>query len=120
MRPHPFGSTQSHGDLHSLAIIEGGARQTHGMPQRYSKGRFLGKGGFAKCYEVQDMETKQIYAAKIVAKASISKPRAMAKLRSEIQIHRSLDHDKVVKFYDHFEDSEFVYIILELCPSQTL
>ncbi|CAK0867993.1 unnamed protein product [Prorocentrum cordatum] len=81
-----------------------GARRKHGLPARYSKGRFLGKGGFAKCYEVQDMETREIFAAKIVAKASVAKPRAHAKLRSEIAIHRSLDNDKVVKFHDYFEE----------------
>eukprot|EP00418_Pyrodinium_bahamense_P091622 CAMPEP_0179048540 /NCGR_PEP_ID=MMETSP0796-20121207/19761_1 /TAXON_ID=73915 /ORGANISM="Pyrodinium bahamense, Strain pbaha01" /LENGTH=1031 /DNA_ID=CAMNT_0020745011 /DNA_START=33 /DNA_END=3129 /DNA_ORIENTATION=- len=118
----PFGNTHSHGDLHSLEVIEdrSGARRKHGLPTRYTKGRFLGKGGFAKCYEVQDMETREIYAAKIVAKASIAKPRAHAKLKSEIAIHRSLNHEKVVKFHDHFEDSDYVYIILELCPNQTL
>jgi len=78
------GNTHSHGDLHNIEIIEdrSNSSRRHGMPQRYSKGRFLGKGGFAKVYEVQDMETKAIFAAKIVAKASIAKPRAMAKLRS--------------------------------------
>eukprot|EP00747_Dinoflagellata_sp_TGD_P163614 gnl/TRDRNA2_/TRDRNA2_182462_c0_seq1.p1 gnl/TRDRNA2_/TRDRNA2_182462_c0~~gnl/TRDRNA2_/TRDRNA2_182462_c0_seq1.p1 ORF type:complete len:1009 (+),score=127.49 gnl/TRDRNA2_/TRDRNA2_182462_c0_seq1:258-3029(+) len=66
------------------------------------------------------METGEIFAAKIVAKASIAKPRAHAKLRSEIAIHRSLDHDRIVKFHEYFEDSEYVYIILDLCPNQTL
>jgi len=105
-----------------MEIIEdrSGSRRKNGLPTRYNKGRFLGKGGFAKVYEVQDMETKEIFAAKIVAKSSISKPRAHAKLRSEIAIHRSLDHDKVVRFYDYFEDSEYVYIVLEMCPNQTL
>mmetsp|Transcript_22543 Transcript_22543/g.52483 ORF Transcript_22543/g.52483 Transcript_22543/m.52483 type:complete len:916 (-) Transcript_22543:164-2911(-) len=123
MRPAAVGSARSHGDLHNLEYIEdrsSGVRRQHGLPTRYSKGRFLGKGGFAKCYEVVDMETKEVFAAKIVAKASIAKPRAQAKLRSEISIHRSLNHDKVVKFYNYFEDSEHVYIILELCSQQTL
>lgn len=118
-----LGSAHSHGDLQDLEIIEdksGGSRRKGGHVARYAKGRFLGKGGFAKCYEVTDIETKEVFAAKIVAKASVAKPRAHAKLRSEIAIHRSLDHDKVVKFYDYFEDCDNVYIILELCPSQTL
>lgn len=122
IKPTQFGTPSSPPDLHNLDIIEdkSGSRRRHGQPARYSKGRFLGKGGFAKVYEVQDMETKEIFAAKIVAKASVAKPRAHAKLRSEIAIHRALDHDKVVKFYDYFEDSDYVYIILELCPNQTL
>lgn len=121
MKPCLHGNSQSHGDLHSLDIIEDKSAATkQGLPKRYSKGRFLGKGGFAKCYEVTDMETKYVLAAKIVAKASIAKPRAMAKLRSEIAIHKSLDHEKVVEFHDHFEDVDYVYITLELCPNQTL
>jgi len=118
------GTAPSQGDLHTakgVEVIEDRTnRQKNGLPTRYTKGRFLGKGGFAKCYEVQDMDTKRIYAAKIIAKASISKPRTQAKLRSEISIHRSLDHEKVAHFYNYFEDTENVYIILELCPNQTL
>jgi len=36
--------------------------------KRYQKGRFLGKGGFAKCYEITDLDTKQVFAGKIVPK----------------------------------------------------
>ena len=38
--------------------------------RKYSKGKFLGKGGFAKCYEFTDIDTKKVLAAKIVAKSS--------------------------------------------------
>ncbi len=34
---------------------------------------------------------------------------------SEIKIHRSIRHTHVVKFEHFFEDSENVYILLELC-----
>lgn len=40
----------------------------------------LGKGGFAKCYEITNLETKKIYAAKIVSKASLTKNRARQKV----------------------------------------
>ena len=51
--------------------------QRSGKPNRdYLKGRFLGKGGFAKCYEFTEVETKRIYAAKIIPKASLKKKRA--------------------------------------------
>ena len=60
------------------------------------------------------------FAVKIVNKASVQKPRAYAKLKSEIAIHRTLQHERVVKMHTYFEDTENVYILLELCPSQTL
>jgi polo-like kinase 1 len=40
------------------------------------KGKFLGKGGFARCYEFTNQETNAIQAAKVVVKASLTKSRA--------------------------------------------
>ena len=88
--------------------------------KKYSKGRFLGKGGFARVYEFITLESKQIYAGKTIEKSSLSKARARQKLMSEIKIHRSLHHVNIVRFEHFFEDSENVYILLELCTNQTL
>jgi len=41
-------------------------------------------------------------------------------LHSEIKIHKSLKNDLVVIFNKFFEDKEYVFIMLELCPNQTL
>lgn len=38
----------------------------------------------------------------------------------EISIHRSVDHENIVKFYSFFEDDKFVYILLELCGKRSL
>ena len=88
--------------------------------RKYVKGKLLGKGGFAKCYELTCQDTKKISAAKVVVKASLVKSRAKQKLISEIKIHKSLRHPGVVLFEHYFEDSENVYIILEMCHNQTL
>ena len=34
--------------------------------KRYSRGKLLGKGGFAKCYEAINLENKKVIAAKII------------------------------------------------------
>ena len=88
--------------------------------RQYSKGRFLGKGGFARCYEFCSTETRKLTAAKIVPKASLTKSRAKQKLMTEIKIHRSLHHPSIVGFEHFFEDQENVYILLELCTNQTM
>lgn len=88
--------------------------------KRYSKGRFLGKGGFAKVYEFVCIETKQITAGKLMEKSALSKARARQKLMSEIKIHRSLHHTNIVRFEHFFEDENNVYIMLELCTNQSL
>jgi polo-like kinase 1 len=88
--------------------------------KKYAKGKFLGKGGFAKCYELKCMNNKKIYAAKIVSKQNLSKQSAKTKLKSEIKIHKSLFHSNIVKFEHVFEDNNNVYILLELCKNKTL
>lgn len=59
-------------------------------------------------------------AAKIIPKSTLVKNRARQKLISEIKIHKSLHHNNIVKFEHVFEDHDNVYILLELCPHQTL
>ncbi|CAD8169533.1 unnamed protein product [Paramecium pentaurelia] len=88
--------------------------------RRYQKGKVLGKGGFAKCYEVTCIESKKVLAAKIIAKSTLKKGRTKAKLITEIKLHKSLHHQNIVQFEDVFEDNDNVYILLELCQNQTL
>ena len=88
--------------------------------RKYTKGRLLGKGGFAKCYEFTNMQTQKITAAKVIAKSSLIKSRSRQKLISEIKIHKALHHNNIVHFEHYFEDSENVYFLLELCQNQSL
>jgi polo-like kinase 1 len=66
------------------------------------------------------VENSQVFAAKVIAKDSLTKTRAKQKLMSEIKIHRSLHHDYIVRFDRFFEDDANVYILLELCPNQSM
>lgn len=100
-------------------IIEETIKKKNGetVVRKWIKGRFLGKGGFAKVYEFTNAETKRVYAAKVIAKSSLTKKRAKQKLISEIKIHKGLNHKHVVGFEHYFEDHDSVYILLELCPN---
>ncbi|CAI2362772.1 unnamed protein product [Moneuplotes crassus] len=88
--------------------------------RKWVKGNFLGKGGFAKVYEFMNTETRETFAAKVIPKESLLKKRAKQKLISEIKIHKSVKHKHVVGFEHYFEDSSCVYILLNLCPNQSL
>ncbi|CAL8071770.1 unnamed protein product [Orchesella dallaii] len=86
----------------------------------YQRGRFLGKGGFARCYEVTDPNTKETLACKIVNKGLLLKQHQREKMAQEITIHRDLKHDYIVDFHSYFEDDNNVYIVLELCAKKSL
>ena len=104
------------------SIVEEKITKANGEVQirKYIKGRLLGKGGFAKCYEFINQETEHSSAAKIIPKKSLVKSRAKQKLISEIKIHKSLHHPNIVAFEHYFEDSENVYLLIEICLNQTL
>ena len=51
-------------------------------------------------------------AAKVVAKSTLEKERARAKILTEIRIHRSVANRHVVRFVRCFEDATNVYIIM--------
>ena len=55
----------------AIQIIEEKISKVNGdiAIKRYQKGKLLGKGGFAKCYEVTNLETKKRLAAKIIPKS---------------------------------------------------
>ena len=88
--------------------------------RKYSKGRFLGEGAFAKCYELTCLENNKLFAVKIISKSLFEKSKVKQNLINEIRIHKSLMHRNVVNFEHYFEDEQNVYIILELCKNQTL
>ncbi|VDN94884.1 unnamed protein product [Brugia pahangi] len=86
----------------------------------YKKGRFLGKGGFARCYELTDIKDQRLYAGKVVSKLLLLKNHQRDKMAQEIRIHRSLQHKHIVRMDGFFEDTDNVYILLELCPRRSL
>ncbi|KAM7098184.1 serine/threonine-protein kinase PLK3 isoform 2-T2 [Molossus nigricans] len=86
----------------------------------YFKGRLLGKGGFARCYEATDTETGNAYAVKVISQSRITKPHQREKILNEIELHRGLQHRHIVRFSHHFEDADNIYIFLELCSRKSL
>ena len=88
--------------------------------KRYTRGRYLGKGGFAKVFAFTSLDSGREYAGKVIPKSSLIKESSRKKLMNEINIHRTIRHSQVVRFERFFEDKNNVYILLELCPHHTM
>lgn len=92
----------------------------------YKKGQFLGKGGFARCYEAtpvlndQSDCSVQSFAIKVIRIDKLSKKIHRQKMYQEIEIHSKLSHPNIIRFYESFSDSLNVYIVLELCKRRSL
>lgn len=124
---------QDRKDIDSLFERQAFGQGYFGWPCRLPKNVFT-QGGFAKCYEFTDLASGRTYACKLIEKKSLAKPKTQQKvftsfvfvcrcsyvlqLRSEVKIHSSLRHPYIVKFEHFFEDTENVYLLLEICTQQ--
>ena len=90
---------------------------------RYERGKMLGKGGFATCYELRDTANDEVCAAKCVSKKGLSEA-LRAQLQEEISLHAlssdGAGHQNVLQFYSSFEDAKSVFLLLEVARHGTL
>ncbi|PWY80744.1 hypothetical protein BO94DRAFT_536971 [Aspergillus sclerotioniger CBS 115572] len=84
--------------------------------ERYSTGAFLGKGGFAICYEGTLLRTGRVFAMKVV-RSEMAQKKMQEKFRTELQIHSKMRHPHIVGFHRAFAFDSSIYVILELCPN---
>ena len=90
-------------------------------PRIFDRGDLLGTGGFAKVYRVVERSTSTQFADKVINKDIFKKrPNSREKVDREILLHKKMNHKNIIKFYDFFEDSNFVHLILEVAPLGSL
>ncbi|KAJ3682171.1 hypothetical protein LUZ60_014744 [Juncus effusus] len=92
---------------------------------KYELGKEVGKGHFGHTYMARAKKGEirgQLVAVKIIAKAKMTTPISIEDVRREVKILKSLSgHNRnMVNFYDACEDTQNVYIIMELCEGGEL
>ncbi|KAM8940481.1 serine/threonine-protein kinase PLK4 isoform 2-T2 [Pelodytes ibericus] len=75
----------------------------------------LGKGSFACVYKAQSINTGIEVAIKMIDKKAMQKVGMVQRVRNEVEIHCQLKHPSILELYNYFEDSNYVYLILEMC-----
>ncbi|TQD89552.1 hypothetical protein C1H46_024887 [Malus baccata] len=94
------------------------------VTSRLEVGDELGRGHFGyTCsarYKKGEFKGQQV-AVKVIPKTKMTTAIAIEDVRREVKILRALSgHSNLVKFYDAFEDSDNVYIVMELCEGGEL
>ncbi|NXP28121.1 PLK4 kinase, partial [Scytalopus superciliaris] len=83
--------------------------------QDFKVGNLLGKGSFAGVYRAVSLKTGLEVAIKMIDKKAMHKVGMVQRVQNEVKIHCQLKHPSILELYNYFEDSNYVYLILEMC-----
>ena len=80
----------------------------------------LGKGAFGEVWKVTHENSKKVYCIKMMTKRDIFEQKLINQINKEIGIMYNINHPYSVKLYNHFEDNDKLYLIMELASNGNL
>lgn len=93
--------------------------------QHCSKDRFnfiqpIGRGAYAKVFKIEEMYTKQKFAAKVSSKTRLVLKGAVGQALRERKFLIEIEHDFIVNLRYSFQDKDSLYLIQEHMPGGDL
>ncbi|CAG8781944.1 16071_t:CDS:2, partial [Acaulospora morrowiae] len=82
--------------------------------------KVIGKGAFGEVRLVQKTDSGKIYAMKTLRKADMFKRDQLAHVKAERDVLAESDSPWVVQLYYSFQDSSYLYLIMEFLPGGDL
>lgn len=80
----------------------------------------LGEGGFSKVYKVHDLQTKNIYALKVLKQKAVENAAILQRFLKEAHILKEINHPHIVHIYDIYAGEKLVYIVMEYLEGRNL
>ncbi|KAF2274569.1 serine/threonine-protein kinase cot-1 [Westerdykella ornata] len=94
--------------------------RTKERPENFTTVKIIGKGAFGEVKLVQRKTDGKIYALKSLVKHEMFKKDQLAHVRAERDILAESDSPWVVKLHTTFQDSTFLYMLMEFLPGGDL
>ena len=94
--------------------------RTKESPSDFSTMKIIGKGAFGEVKLVQRKKDAKIYALKSLVKTEMFKKDQLAHVRAERDILAESDSAWVVKMHSTFQDSTYLYMLMEFLPGGDL
>ncbi|CDW86401.1 protein kinase domain containing protein [Stylonychia lemnae] len=80
----------------------------------------LGKGSYGEVQLAQHKKSGKKLAIKKINKQSLANKKIKATLMREVEIHKKLQHENIIRLYTSVEDDKFIYLILEYAAKGNL
>ena len=87
------------------------------MEEKYEIIKELGSGAFARCLQIKNRTTGNLYACKEIQKKKMSD---LEGFKQETNILIKLDHPNIIKLYEIYETEDYFYLVMELCSGGEL
>jgi len=81
--------------------------------------KVLGAGSFGKVFLGRNKKNPEHHVAlKVISKQKFADE--LDFIRQEVKILSTLDHPNITKYYETYEDSKYLYLVMEYCPGGEL
>jgi protein-serine/threonine kinase len=94
--------------------------RTKSSPEDFQTVKVIGKGAFGEVRLVTQRSDGKIYALKSLVKQEMFLKEQVAHVRAERDILAKCESEWVVKMYTSFQDSYFLYLLMEFLPGGDL
>ncbi|KAK2591040.1 Serine/threonine-protein kinase [Conoideocrella luteorostrata] len=94
--------------------------RTKDKPENYQTVKVIGKGAFGEVNLVQKKANGKVYAMKSLIKTEMLQRDQLAHVRSERDILAEAESPWVVTLYTTFQDTNFLYMLMEFLPGGDL
>ena len=80
----------------------------------------LGKGSYGEVELAKHKATGKHLAIKKIDKKSFVNQKIKATLMREVEIHKTLKHENIIRLYNSLEDENYIYLVLEYASKGNL
>jgi len=82
--------------------------------------KIIGRGAFGEVRVVRERQSKAVYALKVMTKTHLMKSNQIQHIKAEREILASADNSWIVKMVYSFQDTTFLYLVMEYCAGGDL
>ena len=82
--------------------------------------KVLGSGSYGKVFKACDKKDKTLeIAIKVINKSKLD-PEDLESLKNEVKLMQQVDHPNIVKYYETYDETKYIYLCMELCTGGEL
>jgi serine/threonine protein kinase len=85
------------------------------MVGNYEIGEVMGTGAYGVVVSARHCVTAEEVAIKVISRRLLDENAVLGAFEQECRIHQSLKHENIVRVYEIQYETDFVFVILELC-----